>query len=117
MPHALRRHLARAGVLTVGLALGAVASPAVAEPPSNGWEQAEDPSTLELLIVLGGIPLAIIAVLALLTYLPSMIRGQSTESALVFKEHSEWIGGPRKRPDADAADREREPTGGAGAQW
>ena len=70
MPTALRR----LAVLTTGLALGTAASPAFAEPPT-AWEQAEDPSALEFLTVLVGIPLAIIAVLALLTYLPSMIRG------------------------------------------
>ena len=112
MPTALRR----LAVLTTGLALSMVAAPAYAEPPS-GWEQAEDPSALEFLTVLVGIPLAIIAVLALLTYLPSMIRGQSTEPALVFAERSEWFGGPRKTPAADEVPADRQPTGGAGAQF
>ncbi|QIK65752.1 hypothetical protein G7072_04820 [Nocardioides sp. HDW12B] len=112
MPTALRR----LAVLTTGLALGTAASPASAEPPT-AWEQAEDPSTLEFLTVLVGIPLAIIAVLALLTYLPSMIRGQSTEPALVFRERSEWFGGPRKTPAADEVPADRQPVGGAGAQF
>lgn len=112
MPTALRR----LAVLTTGLALGMTAAPAFAEPPT-GWEQAEDPSALEFLTVLVGIPALIIAVLALLTYLPSMIRGQSTEPALVFAERSEWFGGPRKTPAADEVSADRQPTGGAGARF
>lgn len=113
MPTALRR----IAVLTTGLVLTTVAAPAFAEPPTNGWEPSEDPSTLQTLLVLGGIPLAIIAVLALLTYLPSMIRGQSTEPALVFAQHSEWLGGPRKTPALDEVPADRRPTGGAGARF
>lgn len=112
MPTALRR----LAVVTTGLALPMAASPAFAEPPTS-WEQAEDPSALEFLTVLAGIPLAIIAVLALLTYLPSMIRGQSNEPALVFAERSEWFGGPRKTPTADEVPTDRQPVGGAGAQF
>ncbi len=113
MPTALRR----LAVLTTGLALAMAASPAFAEPPSNGWESSEDPSALQTLTVLGGVPLAIIAVLALLTYLPSMIRGQSTEPALVFAERSEWFGGPRRTPSADEVPADRQPVGGAGARF
>jgi hypothetical protein len=108
----------RVSVVALGLAAGLTTSPAYAEPPSTSfWEEAEDPSALEFLAIFVGAPLAIIAVLALLVYLPSMMRGQSSEPALVFSQRSEWFGGPRKKPDAEDDKAEREPTGGAGAQW
>jgi hypothetical protein len=108
----------RVSVVAVGLAAGLTAAPAAAEPPSTSfWEEAEDPSALEFLAIFVGAPAAIIAILALLVYLPSMMRGQSSEPALVFSQRSEWFGGPRKKPDAEDAQSDREPTGGAGAQW
>jgi hypothetical protein len=106
----------RVVVVALGLAAGLTAAPAHAEAPSS-WDQPEDPSALEFLAIFVGAPAAIIAVLALLVYLPSMMRGQSSEPALVFSKHSEWFGGPRKKPDAQDDQAEREPTGGAGAQW
>lgn len=110
------RRVRRASVLVLGLAVTMSAAPAFAEPPS-AWEQAEDPSALTFLALFVGFPLAVIAVLALLTYLPSMIKGQSSEPALVFSQHSEWFGGPRNKPDAEDPAQERQTTGGAGAQW
>jgi hypothetical protein len=108
----------RVAVVALGLAAGLTATPAYAEPPTTPfWEEAQDPSALEFLIIFVGAPAAIIAVLALLVYLPSMMRGRSSEPALVFAERSEWFGGPRKKPDAEDEQAEREPTGGAGAQW
>lgn len=111
-----RRTLRRSATIALGLVAGMAAAPAYAEPPS-AWEQVDEPSALYFLALLVGAPAAIIAVLALLTYLPSMARGQSTEPALAFHKHNEWFGGPRKKPDAGDASDDREHTGGAGAQW
>jgi hypothetical protein len=114
----IARTVRRVSVVALGLAAGLAAAPAYAEAPdSSAWEAAEDPSTLEFLAIFVGAPAAIIAVLALLVYLPSMMRGPSTEPALVFSQRSEWFGGPRKKPDAADDQADREPTGGAGAQW
>ena len=110
------RLVRRVSVVALGLAAGLVAAPAYAEPPTT-WEPTEDPSALEYLAIFVGAPAAIIAVLALLVYLPSMSKGKSTEPALAFQKHSEWFGGPRKKPDTQDATGDREPTGGAGAQW
>lgn len=108
----------RVSVVALGLAAGLAAAPAHAEAPTTSfWEEAEDPSALEFLAIFVGAPFAIFAVLALLVYLPSMMRGQSSEPALVFSQRSEWFGGPRKKPDAEDDTTDREPTGGAGAQW
>jgi len=69
-------------------------------------------------LVLGGIPLAVILLLTLLVYLPSMMRGQSSEPALAFQERSEWFGGPRKGVDAAPGSSDTdEDKGGAGGRW
>lgn len=119
-PSPARRNVLRVSAVAFGLAAGLTAAPAYAEPPTTSfWEDAEDPSALEFLAIFVGAPFAIFAVLALLVYLPSMMRGQSSEPALVFAQKSEWFGGPRKKPGAEDQDEQtdREPTGGAGAQW
>ncbi len=111
------RAVARPLVLLTGLALGSLAAPAFATPPES-WEDPDNGSALELLLILGGIPLAVIALLALAVYLPSMMRGQSSEPALAFQQRSEWFGGPRKgvegtpEPTAQSEDK-----GGAGGRW
>ena len=117
MPRTTVRHAIRAGAVTTGLALGSVAGPAMAAAPSD-WEEAVGVSTLDYLLLFIGFPLAITVVIFVLTYLPSMIRGRSTEPGVVFQEKSEWFGGPRKgldeQSDDDSADTS---TGGAGARW
>lgn len=88
----------RAAARVTGLLLGtvvAVGMPSVAQAaPPTGWNNNAGASPLEVLLVLGGIPLAVIAVVALLTYLPSMIRRQATDPGLAFSEHPQWFGGP-----------------------
>lgn len=75
--------------------LGSWAAPAAADPPET-WEESSAGGG-ELFLILGGLALAVIAVIALLTYLPSMMRhNQTTEPALAFRERSEWFGGPRQ---------------------
>jgi hypothetical protein len=116
------RNLTRAAVTTTGVALTLVAAPAVAAPPTS-WEVADNDSALDALLLLGGVPLLIIAVIALLTYLPSMMRSRSTGSALAFQEKPEWFGGPRQGVDSEAVV-DADPTttsstdkGGASARW
>lgn len=110
------RHAIRGTAVATGLALGSLAAPAFAAAPSD-WEPVTSLSTLEYLLILFGFPLAITAVIFLLTYLPSMIRGGSTEPALVFQEKKEWFGGPRKGLDDSAESDTSDSTGGAGARW
>jgi hypothetical protein len=103
----------------LGLALALVAAPAVAAPPTT-WEP-DDTSGLRLLTVIVLIPLAAIAVITLLTYLPSLVRGRSNEPAVAFQRRSEWFGGPRAGADAavDQASGQGSESGkgGAGARW
>jgi hypothetical protein len=78
---------------------------------------------LVALLKLVGIPALVIAVVTLLTYLPSIMRGgRGADSDTWFAEHSEWFGGPRTTPEAiesrasaaEGADMKR---GGASARW
>ena len=109
------RRAARAFVVALGLALTVVATPAVAAPPDT-WDNADNGPLLNDLLFLIGVPLAVIAVVTLLTYLPSLIHGQSSQSGPSFQD-PEWFGGPRAGVDAAGSGDEETSKGGAGAQW
>jgi hypothetical protein len=96
------------------LASSLVATPAWAAPPAT-WTHPDNPGLAQALLTLGGWVVGIIAVIALLTYLPSMIRGSRGEGTLTFSEKSEWFGGPRTGVDHEAD--EPQGTGGASARW
>lgn len=121
VPSVLRR-AARVSAVVVGVSAGSLAVPAFASAPTS-WEEPASFSGLHLLTVLLFVPLAVIAVIALLTYLPSLVRGQSSERALVFTDRNEWFGGPRTGLDATApaasstGSSDSPTTGGAGAHW
>ncbi|CAA9344135.1 MAG: hypothetical protein AVDCRST_MAG24-1424 [uncultured Nocardioidaceae bacterium] len=91
----------RTAALSAGLVLGSWVTSAVAAPP-QGWENATNDSMLMSLLKMLGIPLLVIAVITLLTYLPLMMRGgrKSADPVSYFAEHSEWFGGPRTTPEA-----------------
>lgn len=114
------RKLTRAAVVIAGLALVAIASPAAAAPPAS-WEEPQNDSALAALLLLVGVPLVIIAVIALLTYLPSMVGSKSAGNSLAFQERPEWFGGPRQGAGAAAVtDADPDTTtdkGGASAHW
>ncbi len=101
-------------VVAGALAAASVAAPASATAPDN-WADPTNPSAAEALLTLGGWVLGLIAVITLLTYLPSMIRGSSGSDALTFHDKSEWFGGPRTGVDQQAE--EPQGTGGASARW
>lgn len=108
------RRLPRTAVFGAALAVSTLtAFPAAAVPET--WEDTSNPSAAMALLTIGGASIAVIALITLLVYLPSMMRGASGESALTFNESSEWFGGPRTGVDAEAE--EPAGTGGAGARW
>ena len=85
----------------------------------TSWEDPVNDSALGALLLLVGVPLVIIAVIALLTYLPSMMRVEVRRQPLAFQERPEWFGGPRQGAEA-AADSETATStdkGGASARW
>jgi len=119
---AARRGL-RAGAVSTGLVLGSWVVTVAAAPP-EGWENSNNDSMLVSLLKLFGIPVAVIAVVTLLTYLPLLMRGGrgSADPASWFAEHSEWFGGPRTTPEAleghaGTTESQVATRGGASARW
>ena len=118
MKTTLLRRLVRAGAVLSGLSLAMVAIPASAAPPQT-WDDPNHDPLLQTLAYLIGVPLLVIALVTLLVYLPSMMRGQSTEPALAFQQRNEWFGGPRKGLDSTMSvpAEDKGPKGGGSAQW
>jgi len=115
----LKRSLVRraALVLPASAVLGLVglAGPASADVP-EGWSNPPDVSVLHALLILAGIPLLLFCVIALLVYLPSMVRGERRRSG--SGAETEWFGGPRKgTSELPAPDNEESKAGGASGRW
>jgi hypothetical protein len=103
----------RAAALSLGTAVGSLVAPATAVPDSSSWSDPENPSLMGSLLLIGGPVIAIIVIIAVLTYLPSMMRrGDSGEIAY---NDPEWFGGPRTgvKPDAKSAPE----SGGSSGRW
>jgi len=108
-------------VITVAVALPLTYAGAASADVPEGWSDPEKVSLLHALLVLGGIPLAVIVLLALAVYLPSVVRGESVSPAGA-RADDEWFGGRRDatkaresgRSDAGASAQE---TGGASGSW
>jgi hypothetical protein len=97
------------------LTLIAVASPAGAQVPENWRDSAPSVSFLHALLVLGGIPLALFVLIAVLVSLPGWVSGASTALAA---PDNEWFGGPRTGTAALAEpDAEDSKAGGASVSW
>lgn len=103
----------RAVALSLGSALGSLLLPATAVPESPYWEGPDNPSLMQSLLIIGGPVLAVIAIIAVLTYLPSMMRrGDSGEIAY---NDPEWFGGPRTGVKSDAESAPE--SGGSSGRW
>jgi hypothetical protein len=109
------RWLVRASAVSLGIALGSVAAPAMAAPP-EAWGKVDNGSVLHNLLWLVGTPILVCLILTLLVYLPSMMRKHSSEPGGAFRDRPEWFGGPRKGVDATDGVGESD-KGGAGARW
>jgi hypothetical protein len=98
------------------------ATPALASAPDQ-WEDAPAVDPIHALLVLVLIPAGLFAVIALLTYLPSMARGESAyHPGLAWRHEPEWFGGPRdgleKADKTDPAAIEgADQRGGASGRW
>jgi hypothetical protein len=110
-PARLRRTALVAGLTLAGTL---AAAPAWGAPPET-WDNPENPSLAGALLQIGGPVLVIIAIIALLTYLPSMIRSNRGDSPMTFADKSDWFGGPRKGVDQQAE--QPQGTGGGSARW
>jgi hypothetical protein len=115
---ARRRTTSSALVVVTALAvtlLGGLLSPAAASPST--WQEPDNPGLAGVLLVLGGSIVGVIALIALLVYLPSMM-GKGGSGDLVYSD-PEWFGGPRTgvKPEAGDAGATTTGTGGSGARW
>lgn len=116
------RAAARTTALTTGLGaalvLGlALAGPAAAEVPAQGWPENPPVDVLHALLLIGGVSLAVILVVTVLTVGPALARGERISPSAPAVEN-QWIGGPRKAAGELAGpDGEGSEAGGAGARW
>lgn len=120
-PRRSARHGAALAIPGLGvLALSSVSAPAAAAPPTE-WDNTVNGTPLEAFLLLGVLPLAIIVGIALLTYLPSMMKRQRTDPAMALSQKPEWFGGSRKSAEdvraAPVSGQESEGKGGASARW
>ncbi len=105
-------------VVTVAVALPLTYAGAASADVPERWSSPDDVSFLHALLVLGGIPLAVFVVLALATYLPSVVRGESIAPAGA-RSDDQWFGGRRDKElalEARTAGSTDE-TGGASGSW
>lgn len=112
----LARRAARASVLIGGAGLALLAAPAHADVP-EGWSDPEEVDTLQALLLLVGAPLLLFVGIAVLVYLPAMIRGEKLTPGPGQAENV-WFGGPRQGTEQlPAPDDETSQAGGASGRW
>ncbi|MGZ5400913.1 MAG: hypothetical protein ACXWDM_12965 [Nocardioides sp.] len=100
-------------VLTAAALPLLAASPAVAEVP-EGWSNPDEVGLLQMLLLIGALPIALAVVIALAVYLPALARGENVRPR--GEAADEWFGGPRSGP-AELESRESGTTGGASGSW
>jgi len=112
----------RLAALAPAALLVTTATPALASPPEQ-WDAPPAVEPLHFLLVILLIPLGLFVLIALLTYLPSMIRGESAyQPGRAWRHEPEWFGGPREGIEkADKTDPEALEgagrRGGASGHW
>ena len=119
---AILETIARRGVVLVAaagassVALVALAGPASADVP-QGWSDPAKVSALHALLLLGGVPLLLFVVIALLVLLPGTRRGERLVPGAASHE-DQWFGGPRSgTAELAAPDTDESQAGGASARW
>ena len=94
----------------------ALAAPASADVPEN-WSDPAGVDPLHALLVVFVIPAGIALVIAALTYLPPLLRGESVKPGAPTISN-QWLGGPAKSVGELAGpDGEQSQAGGASAKW
>lgn len=109
------RIAARASLPFVALGLALLAAPAHAEA-AEGWSNPDDVNALHALLLLGGVPVLLFALIGLAVYLPALVRGEDVSPTGGTVE-SQWIGGPRHAKELASGDTESSETGGAHGSW
>jgi len=105
-----------AAVLVAAVAFLTLAGPAQADVPV-GWAAPYHVDRLHTVLVFVGIPVLMFVVIAVLVYIPSLIRGERmTPGAPAVEDH--WFGGPRKgTSELPGPDTEESKAGGASGRW
>lgn len=118
-PAAPGRRGARCAV--AGLATATLLSPVLPLWPAaavpEGWSNPSDVSAGSFLLVLIAVPIGLALLIALLVYVPALVRGEKITPG---PEHVEdqWFGGPRQGTrELAAPDDETSQAGGASARW
>jgi hypothetical protein len=123
-----------ASTARLALRVGAAAAPPVAvllAPPAlaatpETWGDPAPMSLLQALLIYGGIPLGLMAVITVLVMAPSLVRGDRQQRGVASWTEPQWFGGPGDAAPADrrtapaevtTGDDEREHAGGASARW
>ncbi len=107
------RRLTSAAAASVVVALTGLAAPASADVP-EGWSNPDDVDMLYALLLLAGVPLLLFVVIAVLTYLPALIRGEKLAPGAA---DDQWFGGPRQGAKELESGVQTEETGGARGSW
>ncbi len=100
-------------VLTAAALPLLAAGPASAETP-EGWSDPDEVGFLQLLLVIGVLPVALAVLIALAVYLPAMARGENVRPGAETAD--EWFGGPRSGA-AQLESRDTGGTGGGSGSW
>ena len=107
------RRLTSAAAASVVVALTGLAAPASADVP-EGWSNPDDVDMLYALLLLAGVPLLLFVIIAVLTYLPALIRGEKLAPGAA---DDQWFGGPRQGAKELESGAQTEETGGARGRW
>jgi hypothetical protein len=105
-------------VAIIAVALPLASAGAASADGAEGWSDPEAVDFMHTLLVLVGIPLLVTLLLAVLVYVPPIVRGESVAPAGARAE-DEWFGG---RGDAEKALEASkggtgDETGGASGSW
>lgn len=110
--------VALAGSLLLAVSL---AAPAVAATRDDGEQPGPGLSSGQALLIYLGVPLAVAAVVALLTYLPSIARGPRYRPGRTWTANPVWFSGSDAPEEAlrqtTPEDIARTSRGGASARW
>ncbi len=105
--------------VTVLVAVGTpsllAAAPAQADVP-EGWSDPDPVSMFESLMVVVGIPLALIVLITLAVYLPALARGERVAPG-ASRVEDRWFGGPRQGTHELESRGDTGETGGASGRW
>lgn len=120
-PRTLTR-VRRSAVVTtvVGLSLFVV-GPASAKVP-EGWSDPPQVPIQQVLLILVGLPLLLIALITAAVYVPALVRGERVAPGAAPVE-DQWFGGPRGgarelEPGSESGEQTAPgETGGAGGRW